>query len=808
MPRKRRLVPENERKRCLNSCDRCKSKKRACNRYVNGEKRFDTDIPCQNCITSGSKCTTSETRRSRKSYQVGRKTLKQLKYFKLIIKAMFPECNPDDLSHLKKIADALFVALPNFDSNGSVTEDDSSDGENITGENSEASSNRKEPNFRFNSSMIERVKGGNALQGVADSHLEFGNKENDILISNDHQLGVGGADRLFNAVLKLRDANSLPVVEYVDKNNIPSSRPLIINGYDIHQSLILNLIPPQECELYTNVFFKKLHQSYFIFDEPAFKKRQKLFLENLQNKTSEYDNAGFCNEEICVIYLVWILGRNCYLTKLLQVDSPSEANIVSNSIMNRYIDIVKICLANCFFSNNIHCIRMLYLMSLYCSTEKNRDSSWHILTNTCLKCFGMGFNRNSAILKFDELEQEEIKVVWWSSFKLHMNNCAIMGRLPNVSLYDVDIDLPKLENIEDELFRNTYKKSIELFKIMFSILKNREYLLKSRNPWCKENLSNVTDLNHSLEHWKKGIGYSLEYYKRPKPKRFQIKLHLQYYYCSISLLAPYLIAFALNPKKSFDANDSIINTLCCGINSAVKLMQVISFSVTSGNFNGLLHYDLFYAYNSLMILLLGYTLIKDDSHNLGSNNYNKFKNILFARYRIDLTTILTSIFEIRDINQFQGPYAVGTMSDFSNNIAILLNYFNLSEIPNNFPTDLSMKNELEKKDQPPEEAAEVPRLFDDVRNTKIRETTSRDFIRNYETSRNDDDIQTQNGGLLAHQNGEFGDPMDKGFYDFINFINAEKEESNTLFSDQLLLDWNKLFGTSEFSMDGTCDHQF
>lgn len=763
MPRKREHIPISKRKRALYSCDRCKLRKRACKRYQDGARKFDNNTPCEECVKVGAECVTEISRKKRSYISVSETTLEQLKCLTLIIKAMFPESDPSNLEHIKSIAKALFVKLPKYEPGellGEAIED------SCNGNDDYDESDEDEEENRTNFAEV----GEEEQRGIV-SQANYDNP-------SEAQIGLGGADRLFNALLKVGKVDSASKLKFLENmvvsgHQLPSSPPLLINGSDIHNSLLLNLIPHQECEMYTNVFFSRLHESYFIFNEKKFRQRHNRFLQCLADKYSQA-NEEFCNEEICAIYLVWILGRNCYLTKLLQVDDPSQANIVSNSTISKYSEIINVCLSGCFYSNNIHCVRMLYLLSLYNSTLKNTDSAWHLLSNCCLKCFGMGYNRSAVLSKFDESEREDIKVVWWSSFKLHMNNCAIKGRLPNITLYEVDLDLPTLEHVHDKLFRDAYTKSIELFKIMFNTLKNREYLAKSRNPWCKENLRNIIKINNSLRIWESGLGYSLKYYKRPNPKRYQIKLHLQYHYCSLSLIAPYLIAYALNPQRSFDPSSGIIDTLCSGVYSAIQLMEVISFSVNSGYCNGLLHYDFFYSYNALMILLLGYTLIKEKPKEKHCENYNIFTEILSKNFDIDMKLILKSIKEIREINDCYGPGAVGTMRDFSNNITILLRYFKLNGTPNTL--DIINSTSLD---------SQVQALFKE----------QEDYLK----AEDSQDCSSKNNVSLL--------PTEHDFFDFINFLNTENDQES-YFSDQLLVDWKKLFGTSGSSAKGHCDHQF
>lgn len=114
------------------------------------------------------------------------------------------------------------------------------------------------------------------------------------------------------------------------------------------------------------------------------------------------------------------------------------------------------------------------------------------------------------------------------------------------------------------------------------------------------------------------------------------------------------------------------------------------------------------------------------------------------------------------------------MRDFSNNITILLRYFKLNGTPNT----LDMINSTSLDSQ-------VQALFKE----------QEDYLK----AEDSQDCSSKNNVSLL--------PTEHDFFDFINFLNTENDQES-YFSDQLLVDWKKLFGTSGSSAKGHCDHQF
>lgn len=738
MPRKRKYVADPERKRAVYSCDRCKKKKRGCKRLKDGVPQFDNVTPCEECVKSGSSCCTTIPRKKRSFYSVSESSRYQLKCLIRIVKAAFPENDPNNFHDIEKIANALYVSLPTGDDpEVSSSDEDEKEGKVLSLENGSSSEINKEKG-ELNKEIFDEL--------------------------SEKQLGLGGTDGLFNVLLEVSEKSLFneknPRISSELKNSakeVPQN-PLLFNR-DIQKYLIVDLIPEEEFQFYTNIFFDKIHESYYIFPETKFKQRQMLFFESIW-KNPKNNKFNFSNEEICSIYLVWILGRNFYVSNLLQVNNEKNKRSMKTLNVEKYINVINLCLSNCFFSKNLDTVRMLYLAGLYYSTIKNREAAWHILSNCCLKCISLGFHQKSVVRNFNESIQEEIKIAWWSSFRLHMNNCAIRGRLPNISLYEVDLDLPKLTDVTNSLFKDTYFKSVELFKIMFSILKNREYILKTKHPWSLDNIRNVVTIGNDLTNWEKSLNYLVYNYKSNQPKRYQIKLHLQFHYLFISLTVPYLLLITIKVKKTLQSDHLLVDTLCYGIKAAVEVMNVISFSVNCGFFSGLLYYDMFYAYNALMVLLLAFTLLKGKSTDIKSPNYSILLEKLYEKFNITIETILEVIQDIREINRIYGSNSVGTMKDASKNIYILLSYFKMNN--------------------------EELYSWGSLNSNRNRDTTSKPN----KSSRPDySDRNPESFPILSPETR---------FFQTIDFMNAENDLSSMFnfgFNDNAVIDWTTFFGT-------------
>ncbi|KGK37977.1 hypothetical protein JL09_g2865 [Pichia kudriavzevii] len=541
------MTPTNikSRQRALFSCDRCKKRKRACKRYnENGERVFDNHTPCEQCKASHVVCETKIIRKKRTFFSVSESSLLQLKSLTKIVKAMFPECDPDNFEDLKRIGKLLYVDLPETDSEIShdFKEDAISENEEIpsTGIDS-TSTNIEESSEEVDSSLISARTYNNIIK-IAEHLKELikSSNVNGLCCSNEgtnpelqeRLLGLAGAERLFTSLLEIdrkRSSSWFPSVEF--NNSLTSVRSqrrsdtfkpcYEINGVKIQEFLILDLIPRDEMIKYFHCRASYLFELQF--DET--------YKDPIQPSINEKFTLN---------------------------------NLVSREVIQNYVNVTNLCISTFYFSNSIASVKLLYLSSLYHASLKNRNAVWQLIGDSCMKCYTLGFHREKVVRQFDQREQDDIKIAFWACFRFHIIDCVISGRLPSVSLYEADVKMPDLKDIDDELFKESYRASNNLVMLMFEILKNREHLIKTRNPWSESNFVQVLKIKNKLIELYEGLSDDMKNYDRPDPNRYQIKMILQLHHSMIALTVPYLIAYALKPKKSIENNPEVLKTLSHG----------------------------------------------------------------------------------------------------------------------------------------------------------------------------------------------------------------------------------------------------
>ncbi|TID31282.1 hypothetical protein CANINC_000123 [Pichia inconspicua] len=728
MERLNQLEKHQERQRAIQSCDRCKKRKRACKRYnEKGEQVYDKSTPCSKCLMMGLPCETSGVRKKRKFFCVSESSMIQLNCLTKIFKAIFPECDPENPKDRENIAKLLCVKLPgNIEIDGGDDSNDSNDNDHPDGDNIgsdyEVENDRPVEKNEHNEQNLAK---STDKEGSSDSNTTENNR-----VSMKFKVGQDSSDKLFEALIEV------------------------------------------------------------------------------QKRRSSIDASGLVTSNVkqdSILYQVWILGRRSYFLNEKNVDA---SKFVSNAVIKSYIDAVDVCLYNSFFSTDLATVKMLYLTGLYHATISNRNASWHLITSTCLKCVGLGFNRNCVIKKFTEDEQEEIRLVWWACFRYHMNGCIILGKLPNISLYDVDVDLPKMDHCKDKTYKDAFLASVDLFKLMFPILKNREYLNESKDPWSDKNINNMLEVRSRLFDWKDNLPVSARDYQNDRGERHIIKLHLLYHHCIMSLLVPYLIAYALKPNDRNAKSSIVIDSLALCIHSAIELVKVVKVSSGSENFNNLLSYDLFYAYNSLMVLLLGLRLVRIGSEDPNTKDFNVLKHTLKTTYGIDYLVLISTINDIKEVNETKGDDAKTVMMDASKNIKLLLKHFNFDKVKETLTTDahqeflstdwLNFRPTIQPK-------YPIHQQFNN--NDTLQHNLPVSSFQSIAHSNYDQDtlipISSTNMPLMETMLGEipFNNSVNKDTMNDVDFFNVldninmagESQAISLGINDKLFWDWNKLF---------------
>ncbi|GMF56621.1 unnamed protein product [[Candida] boidinii] len=254
---------------------------------------------------------------------------------------------------------------------------------------------------------------------------------------------------------------------------------------NINKFPLINLLKRDEADSYTNVFFEKVHPYYFIFNQETFREKYELFWKEISEskKSSEsgHDNNNNNNAnharhdstadgltplklspaEICSIYMVWILGR-----RFQQFSNPHELprnSELNNELTARYIDIIKLSLSDIVLTPTIDGIRLIFLLSVYLSSIKVRESGWILMELACRQSMSLGLHRSLIINKFGSEKSQEMKRMIWSLIKAESTLCSSLGRPSALPLDEIDAELPSNDDVKDELFKVFYNQTSFIF---------------------------------------------------------------------------------------------------------------------------------------------------------------------------------------------------------------------------------------------------------------------------------------------------------------------------------------------------------
>lgn len=114
LQRKRRIVPIQNRKRALFSCDRCKIRKIKCRRIQDNDLKYDNITPCIQCTKAGVACTTSIPRKKRFYGPIENINL-HYRCLLALITGLFPDKDIYNIEELIELGRVLKLEMPSMD---------------------------------------------------------------------------------------------------------------------------------------------------------------------------------------------------------------------------------------------------------------------------------------------------------------------------------------------------------------------------------------------------------------------------------------------------------------------------------------------------------------------------------------------------------------------------------------------------------------------------------------------------------------------------------------------------------------------
>ena len=435
---------------------------------------------------------------------------------------------------------------------------------------------------------------------------------------------------------------------------------------------LINIVGREEADVYVSVFFEKVHPYYFIFNEDSFMAKYEIFYEDLDiditkdSRNRTHTLSRLSSAEICSIYTVWILGRR-FQQYSNPENLPTDA-VLDEEMIGKFIDIIKLSLADVVLTPSIDGIRLLILFSVYLSSIKIRESGYCLMELASIQAKSLGLHRKSIVNKFNDEKSDVMKRILWSLTKSETTLCCSFGRASAIPWEEIDIDFPEINDVKDEHFKIFYLQSCKLTKIIFEIL---DYKKKNqKDPLSLASVEKALYFKNKMQNFWNNLPEKWKDYKSLPIKRYKPKLHIQYHYYHITLTLPMFLYIVNSHNYIIKNDDPFLSLLVCGIRSSFKTAELVSFTDSKGFFNGTIYYDVFYCYNAIMVLTLTYILFKTKAVGKCKEKID-LKN-LNDQYGINLEEILKSINLIRKLVLGNLHKIDGTMKRMSDIIETLL----------------------------------------------------------------------------------------------------------------------------------------
>ncbi|KAG7851364.1 hypothetical protein KL941_001033 [Ogataea angusta] len=717
---KKRIVPAENRKRAPFSCDRCKLRKTKCRRLQDNDLKYDNITPCVQCTKAGVSCTTTIPRKRRFYGPIENITL-HYKCLLALVSGLFPDKDIYSIEELMELGKSFKFEMPTDDNilddiqniqelNDTNMQDvaeikkeeiDSAIPEEAKVENEgDDEDNDSENNTDKQIDIIDDDSSGQKQTPrlPPNINLKATAYDRDRLImdrfGHTHFIGNFGTASLLNGLCDIIIKRSFSVKPPVSTQDIRNSSVQTITSenepvyqypthlynldtININRFPLINLLKRKEADVYKNVFFEKVHPYYFIFNILKFDEKYEIFWQEIAKtdvKTDEPFPMKIGSAEICCIYMVWILGRRFQLYTNPQ-DLPADSEL-NDDLIGRYIDIIKLSLSDIVLTPTLDGIRLLILLSVYLSSIKVRESGYCLMQMAAIQCKSLGLHRKFIVDKFNDEKAVEMKRIMWSLTKSETTLCCSFGRASAIPWEEVDVELPTMSDVDNELFKIYYVQSCKLTKIIFQILDNKRK--SSREPLSLVSIEKLLLFQKHLHKFWDRLPEDWKDYKSLPVRRYKPKLHIQFHYYFITLTLPVFMHIVSTQSSIINRDDPIQSLLVNGIKSSFKTAEILTYTDSNGFFNGTLYYDVFYSYNAIMVLTLTYILFKSPKGKVAKSILDL--DYLDKEHDINFSSLMKAINLIRNLILNNLHQIDGTMRRISDIIETLLEDLGIIQI--------------------------------------------------------------------------------------------------------------------------------
>lgn len=443
--KRKRVVPEGQRKRTAISCDRCKTRRAKCLRNSENEE-------CSNCVTAGVAC---ESTLPRKQRVYGSKESFSLRYRALdaLIPALLPDVDVRDVDALLAFGRARGIPMPEPDSweiNHEVFHapqappTPASDGTRDVSRlpNSSTPPLRATPKRIRDETLVHTPNGLGHYVGPSSSLgfaavarrmvVRISSNQNFALSPRQSQnTNPSDAKPTSKPAIEIADDRALTPIEstgtFRPQDGGLYMRVLDAQERDDRSDFIFTLPGKATAETLVGWFFEHVHSNYPLFHRTIFAQRfDSMWTSNTHPDESD---PGW----ICVLCLVFVFGA--------QACDPFGKQF--GAIQKRYLRIVRSYVDHLVSTTSLQNIQALMLLQLYYHNAGERNASWMYLGCAARMAIALGMHREGANVGFDALEQNIRKQIFWTVYVFERNLSIIFGRPSAFEEREITISFPE-----------------------------------------------------------------------------------------------------------------------------------------------------------------------------------------------------------------------------------------------------------------------------------------------------------------------------------------------------------------------------
>ncbi len=537
----KRRVPEDKRRRVEVSCDRCKLRKTKCIRDA-------SEAACKECVKANVTCV-SNLPRKRRIYATEEQLTDRYKALDAIVRHLYAGKDLESDEAVEALAAELGVGRGEV---GSAIGD--------------ALVNQRLANLTVPEGRLMPSPAGPVYLGAASTIL-FANQVRGLVkksqLDSLAMFDEAGLRRFLQAADFASFGAPSSRVGRGDADNAVQQSNAIFDS-----EVLASELPPREvCDGLLRGFFGHVHPSFSIFHRASFQDQY----EAVWTRDRRELDPGW----VCALLLVLVLGAQV-------VESERNTRGLTPAAQARYLSIALNNLGSMATTASLASVQALMLVSLYHYNAGERSTAWTFIGQAARVAVSLGMHRDGEDGKFDTIERNLRRLVWWQLFIFEQTLSLDLGRPgTGTDLIDVTVALPDPVVMDQGDYPPEYlKHAVALADL--SIKVKRFVAATSVDYEDPRKLAHSTmqaeDLHRLLLRWESHLGDLLdtEYpFATARLRRMHLLLHINYQHLTSVLGRPFVLChahhLALSRTQAVHPLDQRLEALATTARDAARL---------------------------------------------------------------------------------------------------------------------------------------------------------------------------------------------------------------------------------------------